>query len=181
MPRLSLALLPLLLLACRSEPEPAVEVEPLPSQEVAADLLGTWVVTRVDGNVPSEEVRLQFSPQGELVRMSGSDVSRGEYSLAADDRLTITDATGTRLYTLQMSGNLATLRHEDGSETLEMSRLAGVDVERLVPSAPGEGSPAAEPTPGAGEAPAPDASPAPGVTPGPQQPAAPQTSGEQQL
>lgn len=123
--------------ACRSEPDPVVTVDEPAAQDVSSELLGTWVIVRADGSTPAEEVRLQFDPRGTLLRITGAGpLEQAQYSLVSNDTLSITDAAGTRLYGVRIAGQTATLSLEGGGETLEMTRLAGVDLSTVRPADP---------------------------------------------
>ena len=128
---LALAALP----ACQSEPEVEVDVEP---EEIGSpDLLGLWVVTSVDGVQPTEEIRYQFTAQGEVIRTSESGgVQRGTYQFAGDTRVQLPDSAGTpRFYEVALNGDEATFTPEEGDLPIVMRRQARVDLED-VPVAP---------------------------------------------
>ena len=158
-----LLLLPALALtACGGEDDAEVTISEEPSDISDPDLLGYWVVTRENGEMPTndQEVRIQFTAQGDFIRYVGSQVERLRYTFASESQLMIDGPDGPTLYDYRLDGDELTLTEpgEDGT-ALSLRKLADVDLENVPPpaSVPEED---ALPTDSVPPAPAPAAAPA---------------------
>lgn len=133
-----LALPPVLLLAC-GDREAEVAIPDTPEEIVDADLLGHWVVVETNGEMPAEEVRYFFTPQGELVRTSDADTvaTRAQYSFVAEGQLSVTDASGTRLYDYAITpeGSMTMTETSEDGTSHRLRRIADMDLRDVPPPA----------------------------------------------
>lgn len=137
--RLAPALLALALLAlaaCRGGGAD-VEVEAAPENVGQPDLLGAWTVAEIDGRAPTREVMLQFTPQGEFIRIEGGEQQRATYVFAGERALELTDATGVRRYQIDVRDDRTIILRQDGNggEELRLLRRGGpTDLSQVSPA-----------------------------------------------
>lgn len=116
----------LLLTACADdtpEPETTVPVTPEEVLEGTDQLLGRWVIVEQNDETPENRFYVTFTEQGEyLVQNQLGATERATFSPAGEDAITVTDTTGTRRFTYDLSGPRLTLTEPESGSTTVMTR-----------------------------------------------------------
>ena len=108
----------------------SVSEAPIPAERSnvdSADLLGYWLLVEAGDGGPAggQEVRYQFTAEGDFVRYAGDEAERARYTFSAPDQITVDGPSGLTFYDYRLRGDELTLTQPgEGGASLSLRKLA---------------------------------------------------------